>query len=140
MIQHAVGGVTQLASIVSCLILLVILLWIGPFFEALPRVCIAQELTLINLNFPHLVRFSKYHRSGSQGHAHEVHNDYELLATEQMGCFSVDRDIFYNGFCRHQYWFGRRRHRFIVQHFHSRLHTLRLFAWSCTQYRSVLGY
>lgn len=37
-IQMAVGGKTQLASIVSCLILAVVLLWIGPFFEVLPKV------------------------------------------------------------------------------------------------------
>lgn len=38
MLQQVVGGVTQIASIVSCCILLVILLWIGPAFESLPRV------------------------------------------------------------------------------------------------------
>lgn len=38
MIQQTVGGVSQFASIVSCCILLVILLWVGPFFESLPRV------------------------------------------------------------------------------------------------------
>ena len=37
-IQHTVGGKTQIASLVSCGILAIILLWIGPFFEPLPRV------------------------------------------------------------------------------------------------------
>lgn len=37
-IQHSVGGRTQVASLVSCGILAVVLLWVGPFFEPLPRV------------------------------------------------------------------------------------------------------
>lgn len=37
-IQQSVGGRTQVASLVSCCILAVVLLWIGPFFELLPRV------------------------------------------------------------------------------------------------------
>lgn len=37
-IQHAVGGVTQIASVISCFWLLIILLWIGPYFETLPKV------------------------------------------------------------------------------------------------------
>jgi solute carrier family 26, other len=38
LIQQAVGGKTQLASIISCVLLLFVLLWVGPFFEVLPRV------------------------------------------------------------------------------------------------------
>ncbi|XP_066582584.1 prestin isoform X2 [Prorops nasuta] len=41
LIQQTVGGRTQIASVVSCLILLIILLWIGPFFEPLPRSVLA---------------------------------------------------------------------------------------------------
>lgn len=37
-IQKTVGGKTQLASVFSCSILVVVLLWIGPFFETLPKV------------------------------------------------------------------------------------------------------
>ncbi|KAJ8683173.1 hypothetical protein QAD02_018965 [Eretmocerus hayati] len=48
LIQQAVGGKTQLASIVSCFILLVILLKIGPFFEPLPR-CILASVIVIAL-------------------------------------------------------------------------------------------
>jgi hypothetical protein len=38
LIQQTVGGKTQLASVVSCLLLLLVLLLIGPFFEPLPNV------------------------------------------------------------------------------------------------------
>lgn len=38
LIQETVGGHTQLASLISCSILISVLLWIGPFFEPLPRV------------------------------------------------------------------------------------------------------
>lgn len=37
-IQQSVGGKTQIASLVSCSILLAILLWVGPLFEPLPKV------------------------------------------------------------------------------------------------------
>lgn len=37
-IQYAVGGRTQLASLVSCSLLIIVLLVIAPFFELLPRV------------------------------------------------------------------------------------------------------
>lgn len=36
LLQYATGGVTQIASLVSCALLIVVLLWIGPVFEALP--------------------------------------------------------------------------------------------------------
>lgn len=38
LIQELTGGTTQLASVVSAFLILIILLWIGPFFEWLPRV------------------------------------------------------------------------------------------------------
>lgn len=37
-IQQTVGGRTQLASLISCGLLTFVLLWIGPFFELLPKV------------------------------------------------------------------------------------------------------
>ncbi|XP_011498116.1 PREDICTED: solute carrier family 26 member 10-like [Ceratosolen solmsi marchali] len=48
LIQQTVGGKSQLASVVSCLIILVILLWIGPFFEALPK-CILASIIVVAL-------------------------------------------------------------------------------------------
>ncbi|KAL1130061.1 hypothetical protein AAG570_013004, partial [Ranatra chinensis] len=47
-IQQTVGGCTQLTSIVSSLILLIVLLWIAPFFEPLPR-CILSSLIVVAL-------------------------------------------------------------------------------------------
>ncbi|XP_031842511.1 prestin isoform X2 [Nomia melanderi] len=48
LIQQTVGGRTQIASVVSCLILLTILLWIGPFFEPLPR-CVLASIIVVAL-------------------------------------------------------------------------------------------
>lgn len=48
LIQQTVGGRTQIASVVSCLILLIILLWIGPFFEPLPR-CVLASIIVVAL-------------------------------------------------------------------------------------------
>lgn len=42
-IQQGVGGRTQVTSLVSCSILVVVLLWIGPFFEELPRVSVVTR-------------------------------------------------------------------------------------------------
>ncbi|XP_054280454.1 prestin-like [Macrosteles quadrilineatus] len=48
MIQHTVGGRTQLASIISATILAVVLLSFGPVFEPLPR-CILASLIIVAL-------------------------------------------------------------------------------------------
>ena len=44
MLQESVGGETQLASVVSCFLILIILLWIGPFFESLPLSVLASVI------------------------------------------------------------------------------------------------
>ena len=48
LIQQAVGGKTQIASLISCGLLLIVLLWIGPFFEQLPR-CILASVVVVAL-------------------------------------------------------------------------------------------
>lgn len=48
MIQQTVGGVTQLASVVSSFLLLFVLLWVGPAFQTLPR-CVLASIIVIAL-------------------------------------------------------------------------------------------
>ncbi|KAK9310456.1 hypothetical protein QLX08_000212 [Tetragonisca angustula] len=48
LIQQTAGGRTQLASLTSCVILISVLLWIGPFFEPLPR-CILASIIVVAL-------------------------------------------------------------------------------------------
>lgn len=48
MIQYTTGGKTQIASVVSCAILAIILLWVGPFFEPLPR-CVLAGIIVVSL-------------------------------------------------------------------------------------------
>lgn len=43
LIQEQTGGKTQIASVVSAMLILVILLWIAPFFQVLPRVSSATK-------------------------------------------------------------------------------------------------
>ena len=46
MLQESVGGETQLASVVSCLLILNILLWVGPFFQSLPLAILASVIVV----------------------------------------------------------------------------------------------
>lgn len=45
-IQHTTGGKTQVASLVACGILAIVLLWVAPVFEPLPRACIASIVVI----------------------------------------------------------------------------------------------
>jgi len=47
-IQEQTGGNTQLASVVSASIILVLLLWLGPFFETLPK-CVLAGVIIVAL-------------------------------------------------------------------------------------------
>ncbi|XP_031618524.1 pendrin-like isoform X3 [Contarinia nasturtii] len=47
-IQQSTGGRTQIASIISCGLLTIVLMWIGPFFELLPR-CVLASIIVIAL-------------------------------------------------------------------------------------------
>ncbi|KAJ9581646.1 hypothetical protein L9F63_023163, partial [Diploptera punctata] len=48
LVQETVGGKTQLTSFISCIILLFVMLWIGPFFEPLPK-CILASIIVVAL-------------------------------------------------------------------------------------------
>ncbi|XP_055598517.1 sulfate anion transporter 1-like [Uranotaenia lowii] len=48
MVNYLVGAKTQLSAVISCSILAVVLLWIGPYFEPLPR-CILSAIIVVAL-------------------------------------------------------------------------------------------
>ncbi|XP_021949610.1 prestin isoform X2 [Folsomia candida] len=47
-IQEQVGGRSQLAGLVSCVIMVFVLLWIAPFFETLPQ-CVLSSMIVVAL-------------------------------------------------------------------------------------------
>ncbi|XP_034941866.1 prestin-like isoform X2 [Chelonus insularis] len=63
LVQTAVGGKTQLTSLISSFLLLFVLLWIGPYLEPLPRCVLAAIIVValkgMFLQVKDLVRFCK---------------------------------------------------------------------------------
>ncbi|XP_035788461.1 prestin-like [Anopheles albimanus] len=64
-IQHQTGGKTQIAAVFSSLIMLVILLWVGPYFESLPR-CVLAAIIVVALKgmLVQVYHIKKFHREG----------------------------------------------------------------------------
>ncbi|XP_042860860.1 prestin-like isoform X4 [Penaeus japonicus] len=48
LIQEAVGGVTQMTTVISCALLLLVLLFVGPLFETLPN-CVLSSIIVVAL-------------------------------------------------------------------------------------------
>lgn len=48
LIQEITGGKTQIASVISSFLILLIILWIGPIFEVLPR-CVLSGIIIVAL-------------------------------------------------------------------------------------------
>lgn len=48
LIQEAVGGVTQMTTVISCALLLLVLLFVGPAFETLPN-CVLSSVIVVAL-------------------------------------------------------------------------------------------
>ncbi|KAF7988716.1 hypothetical protein HCN44_001289 [Aphidius gifuensis] len=63
LIQQTVGGKTQLASLISCSIILFVLLWIGPCLQPLPR-CVLASIIVVALKgmFLQIKDLKKYWR------------------------------------------------------------------------------
>lgn len=65
LIQEQTGGMTQIASVISASLILIILLWIGPFFETLPR-CVLAGIIIVALKgmFTQAAQLKKFARQG----------------------------------------------------------------------------
>uniref|UniRef100_A0ABK8FV32 STAS domain-containing protein n=2 Tax=gambiae species complex TaxID=44542 RepID=A0ABK8FV32_ANOGA len=66
LIQHQTGGKTQIAAVFSSMIILVVLLWVGPYFESLPR-CVLAGIIVVALKgmLIQVYHIKKFHREGS---------------------------------------------------------------------------
>ncbi|XP_004522103.1 solute carrier family 26 member 6 isoform X2 [Ceratitis capitata] len=64
-IQEQTGGVTQLASLVSAVLIIMTLLWMGPFFSTLPR-CVLAGVIIVALKpmFMQARELKKYSKQG----------------------------------------------------------------------------
>ncbi|XP_055625393.1 solute carrier family 26 member 6-like [Toxorhynchites rutilus septentrionalis] len=61
LIQHQAGGKTQLTAVISSMLILVVVLWLGPYFEVLPQ-CVLSSIIFIALKgmlwqFQHIKKF-----------------------------------------------------------------------------------
>lgn len=66
LIQHQAGGRTQLTAIFSAMLILVVLLWVGPYFETLPR-CVLASIIFVALKgmLWQVKHIKKFYREGS---------------------------------------------------------------------------
>ncbi|XP_067644559.1 prestin isoform X2 [Eurosta solidaginis] len=64
-IQEQTGGVTQLASLVSAILIIMTLLWLGPFFSTLPR-CVLAGVIIVALKplFMQAKQLKNYSKQG----------------------------------------------------------------------------
>ncbi|XP_055614025.1 solute carrier family 26 member 6 isoform X2 [Uranotaenia lowii] len=66
LIQHQSGGKTQIAGVMSSMLILVVLLWVGPYFETLPR-CVLAGIILVALKgmLWQVKHIKKFHMEGT---------------------------------------------------------------------------
>ncbi|XP_055536132.1 solute carrier family 26 member 6 [Wyeomyia smithii] len=66
LIQHQAGGKTQITAVVSSMLILVVLLWVGPYFETLPR-CVLASIIFVALKgmLWQVKHIKKFQREGS---------------------------------------------------------------------------
>lgn len=114
-VQVMSGGRTQLTSVVSCAILASVLLWIGPFFEVLPKVscittfistfpvlCCIFSIFYIFANIPVLaVHSSQYYSGCIKRYAQPSARFLQVLENLTFGCDCLDGYILDSGHCFH---------------------------------------
>lgn len=109
-VQDAIGGKSQLTSIVSSILLLFVLLFIGPVFYALPSV------SYFFANFKNLIPFSPVcpccnHHRGPERNVHAIHRIEGSLAVFFLG-FRMNSCSTSNVINYHVYYTGNMVDRF----------------------------